>query len=131
MNATLGEAFYVSKGKDTFQKEIDSNRKEYTFSANGTINGKIEVTDTGEFVYISKGNNLIFDQGNGVITTKDGSEKVNYTFVEVGNRTDYQGASVFNTNSTGKLSFLNNIVVIFKGGYDENENWTLEQWLWK
>ena len=74
---------------------------------------------------------MTFDQGKGVITTKDGSEMANYTFIEVGNGTDYQGASVYSTNSTGKLSFLNNIVVIFKGGYDENGNYALHQWRWK
>jgi hypothetical protein len=26
---------------------------------------------------------------------------------------------------------LNNIVVIFKGGYDENGNYALQQWHWK
>jgi hypothetical protein len=130
MNATLGEPFFVVKGKTTFQKEIGPNKTQYTYSANGTINGNIEVTDTGEFVCVSKGNNLIFDQGDGVITTKDGSEKANYTFIEVGNGTDYQGASAYSTNSTGKLAFLNNIVVIFKGGYDENGNYALKQWVW-
>jgi hypothetical protein len=131
MNATLGEPFFVVKGKTTFQKEIGPNKTQYTYSANGTINGNIEVTDTGEFVCVSKGNNLIFDQGDGVITTKDGSEKASYTFIEVGNGTDYQGASAYSTNSTGKLAFLNNIVLIFKGGYDENGNYALKQWIWK
>jgi hypothetical protein len=131
MNATLGEPFFVVKGKTTFQKEIGPNKTQYTYSANGTINGNIEVTDTGEFVCVSKGNNLIFDQGDGVITTKDGSEKASYTFIEVGNGTDYQGASAYSTNSTGKLAFLNNIVLIFKGGYDENGNYALKQWVWK
>ena len=66
------------------------------------MNGNIEVTDTGEFVSVSK-TNLIFDQGQGVIKTKDGSETANYTLIDVGNYTDYQGASVYSTNSTGKL----------------------------
>ena len=131
MNATLGEPFFVVKGKTKFQKEIGPNKTQCTYSANGTINGNIDVTDTGEYVCDSKGNNMIFDQGNGVITTKDGNEKANYTFIEVGNGTDYQGASVFSTNSTGKLSILNNIVLIFKGGYDENGNYALEYWHWK
>jgi hypothetical protein len=74
---------------------------------------------------------VIFDEGHGVITTMDGTERANYTFIEVGNGTDYQGASVYSTNSTGKLSFLNNIVLIFKGGYDENGKYALEQWHWK
>jgi hypothetical protein len=130
-SATLGEPFFVQKGAETIQKEIGPNRTQYTFTANGTINGNIEVTDTGEYVSISKGNNHTFDQGQGVIKTKDGSETANYTFVEVANGTGYQGASVYNTNSTGKLSFLNNAVVIFKLGLDESGKYVGKQWLWK
>src|SRR5262245_3917080 len=68
--ATSGEPFYVEKGKNTVQKEIGSNRTQYTFTADGTINGNIEVTVTGEFVSISKGENQIFDKGQGVLKTK-------------------------------------------------------------
>jgi len=38
------------------------------------MNGNLEVTDKGEFVSVSK-NNLIFDQGQRVIKTKNGSER--------------------------------------------------------
>ena len=71
---TLGEPFLVEKGKITSQKEIGANRTQFTISANGTLNGNIEVTNTGEIVTISKGNNLAVDQGQGVIATKDNSE---------------------------------------------------------
>ena len=128
--ATLGEPFFVEKGKSTVQKEISPNRTQYTFTANGTMNGNIEVTDTGEFVSVSK-NNLIFDQGQGVIKTKDGSETANYTFIEVGNGTAYLGASAYNTNSTGKLSFLNNILVIYKIEADASGNFAGTHWQWK
>ena len=77
------------------------------------MNGKIEETDTGEFVSVSK-NNLIFDQGQGVIKTKDASESANYTLIDVSNGTAFQGASAYSTNSTGKLSFLNNIIGIYR-----------------
>jgi hypothetical protein len=127
-SATLGEPFFVEKGKTTVQKEIGPNRTQYTFTANGTMNGNIEVTNTGEFVSLSIGNNRTFDQGQGVITTKDGSETANYTFINVFNGTDLQGASAYSTNSTGELSFLNNILGIFKGGQDESGNYALEQW---
>ena len=110
LSTTLGEPFFVEKGKSTVQKEICPNRTQYTFTANGTMNGNIEVTDTGEYVSISKGNNLLYEQGQGVIKTNDGSETANYTFIDVGNATDFQGASAYSTNSTGKLSFLNNII---------------------
>ena len=127
----LGEPFFVEKGKVTVQKEIGPNRTQFTFTGNGTMNGNIEVTNTGEYVGVSKGNNLTFDQGHGVITTKDGSETANYTFIEVFNGTAYQGASAYSTNSTGKLSFLDNILLIFKGGADESGNYALKQWHWK
>jgi hypothetical protein len=127
---TLGEPIFVEKGSDTILKEIGPNRSTYTFTSNGTMNGNIEYSKAGEYVSISKGNNQTFDQGHGVITTKDG-ETANYTFIEVFNGTDYQGASAYSTNSTGKLSFLDNILLIFKGGADESGNYALEQWHWK
>ncbi|HJU85268.1 MAG TPA: hypothetical protein VJ551_02160 [Nitrososphaeraceae archaeon] len=129
--ATLGEPFFVEKGKVTGQKKIGPNITKYTFASNGTMNGNIEVTNTGEYVSISKGNNLVFDQGKGVIKTTDGSEIANHTFIEVGNGTDYQGASAFSTNSTGKLAFLNNILVIYKIDGDESGNYAGTQWQWK
>jgi hypothetical protein len=128
---TLGEPFFVEKGKSTVQKEIGPNRTLFTFASNGTMNGNIEVTNTGEYVSVSKGNNLTFDQGQGVIKTKDGSETANYTFMDVGNSTDYQGASAYSTNSTGKLAFLNNILGIYKGEADESGNFSLSEWHWK
>ena len=128
--ATLGEPFFVEKGKSTVQKEIGPNITHYTFATNGTMNDN-KVTNTGKYVSVSEGNNLVFDQGQGVIKTKDGSETANYTFIEVGNGTAYQGASAYSTNSTGKLSFLNNMLGIFKGETDESGNFVLEQWHWK
>jgi hypothetical protein len=128
---TLGEPFFVEKGKVTGQKEIGPNRTLFTFASNGTMNGNIEVTNTGEYVSISKGNNLVFDQGKGIIKTTDGSEIANHTFIEVGNGTDFQGASAFSTNSTGKLAFLNNILVIYKIDGDESGNYAGTQWQWK
>ena len=129
-STTLGEPIFVEKGGDVIQKEIGPNRSTYTFTSNGTMNGNIEYSKAGEYVSVSKGNNQTFDQGHGVITTKDG-EAANYTFIEVFNGTDYQGASAYSTNSTGKLSFLDNILLIFKGGADESGNYALEQWHWK
>jgi hypothetical protein len=43
----------------------------------------------------------------------------------------FQGASAYSTNSTGKLSFLNNIIGIYIGETDENENYESTEWHWK
>ena len=128
--ATLGQPYFVEKGKITGQRELGPNRTQYTFTGNGTMNGNIEVTDTGEFVSISKGDNLSTIK-HGVIKTKDGSETANYISIDVGNFTDYQGASAYSSNSTGILSFLNNMLGIYKGETKENGNFVLREWHWK
>jgi hypothetical protein len=131
-SATLGEPFFVENGKTTAQGEIGPNRTQYTYTANGTMNGNIEVTTTGDYVSVSKGNNnLVFDRGQAVVTTNDGSEMANYTFIEVGNATTFLGAAAWNTNSTGELSFLNNALTIYKLEEDESGNYSNTQWIWK
>lgn len=134
---TLGEPFLVTQGKTTGQTEIGPNITEYTYSSNGTLNGTIEVTDTGRYVSISKGNNVTFDQGEGVVATKDDSEMANYMLIEVSNVTQdgrlvFQGAVVYGTNSTGVLSFLDNTVSIFRGEGDyATGDFTSMEWEWK
>jgi hypothetical protein len=132
-SATLEEPYFVEKGMITTQKEIGPNRTQYTFAANGTMNGNIEVTDTGKFESLSKGEPApgLITTKDGVITTKDGSETANYTGIDVGNSTDYQGASAYSTNSTGKLSFLNNMLGIYKGETENSGNFVLREWHWK
>jgi len=132
-SVTLGEPYFVEKGMVTTQKEIALNRTQFTFTANGTMNGYIEVTDTGKFESISKGEPApgLLTTKHGIITTKDGNEMANYTGIDVGNYTDYQGASAYSTNSTGKLSFLNNMMGIYKGETDESGNFVLREWHWK
>jgi hypothetical protein len=51
------------------------------------------------------------------VTTKDGSEKANYTFLQVGKITTKDGkplrgvgSAVWSTDSTGKLAFLDNML---------------------
>ena len=132
----LGEPFFEESGQVTGQKEIGPNTMHITFAANGTLKGNIEVTNTGDFISVSKGDNLFFDQGQGAITTIDGSETANYTIIAVGNVTqdgkqDIQGAGVYSTDSTGKLAFLNNILGIFKAEVDETGGFVSNEWQWK
>lgn len=93
----------VEKGKITSQKEIGPNRTQFTISANGTLNGNVEVTNTVEIMTMSKGNNLAVDQGHGVIATKDNGEMASYmllgaeNFTQAG-KTIFRGAIVYSTN---------------------------------
>jgi hypothetical protein len=93
------------------------------------MKGNIEVTNKGDFVDISKGNNVT----QGVITTKDGNEKASYTFLAVGKVTKegnpiFLGSAVYSTDSTNKLAFLNNIISFFKVEGDEAGNFLSVEW---
>ena len=59
--ATLGAPIFVEKGGDTIGTEIGPNTTQYTFTSNGTMNGNIEYSKAGEYVSISKGNNMTFN----------------------------------------------------------------------
>jgi hypothetical protein len=48
-----------------------------------------------------------------------------------GNKSEFRGSSVFNTTSTGKLAFINNLVSVFKVNLDESGNFTNKYWEWK
>ena len=129
MTYQLEEPFFEEEGRIMSQKQIGGNKTQVTFSANGTFKGNIEVTNTGDFVSMSKGNKGTSAQGQGVVTTKDGSEKANYTFLQVGKTTEegkpvLRGCAVWSTDSTGKLAFLDNMLSFFIVEVDETGNFS-------
>ena len=133
---TLGKPFFEEKGKITGQKEIGTNTTQISYSSNGTMDGNIPVTTSGNFMSISKGNNVTYNHGQAIVTAKDGTEIANYTFLAVGKiseegKPNFNGVSVYSTNSTGKLGFLNNMVGIFKVEIDKMGNFVNKEWEWK
>jgi hypothetical protein len=132
--AALGEPFFVEHGKIISQKEIGPNQTQFAFTSNGTMNGNIEVTNTGNIIAISKGNNLTFDQGQGVVETKDKSETADYSLLGVERftnegKTIFHGVVAYSTNSTGQLSFLNDTLGFFKGEGDlKSGNFVSTEW---
>ena len=132
----LGEPFFKETGKITGQKEIDPNKMQVSFSSNGTLKDEINVTNRGEFVSISRGDNLTFGQGKGMLEIPDSSETARYDFIGVGNVTQegkpvFVGASAYQTNSTEDLAFLNNVLGAFKVEFDERGGFTSTEWQWK
>ena len=128
----LEEPFFEEKGRITSQKEIGGDKTQMTFSSNGRFKGNIEVTNSGDFVSVFKGNKGTSAQGQGIVTTKDGSEKANYTFLQVGKTTTKNGkpvlrgvgSAVWSTDSTGKLAFLDNMLSFFIIEVDEMGNFS-------
>ena len=132
MTYQLEEPFFEEKGKITIQKQIGENKTQMTFSSNGTFKGNIEVTNSGDLISMSKGNKGTSAQGQGVVTTKDGSEKANYTFLQAGKTTIKNGkpilrgvgSAVWSTDSTGKLAFPDNMLSFFIIEVDELGNFS-------
>jgi hypothetical protein len=132
----LGELFFQETGMITDQKEMGPGEMQISYTANGTFKGNVEVTNNGDFVSTMKGGNLTFGQGQGTMTSADGSETANYTFIGVGNVTEegkpvFLGATAYSTDSPGELSFLNNVLGIFKVEIDKTGSFVGNEWEWK
>lgn len=127
-----GGPFFIGEG--TTQTEIGPSRTQLTYSSNGTMNGNIEVTNTGEITTGLGGRNFVFGLGEGVIQTKDKSETADYSFIEVGGVTpegnrEIYGISAYSTNSAGKLAFLNSTLGLFKRVADpDSGNFVSTEW---
>jgi hypothetical protein len=132
----LGEPFFQESGMITDQKKIGPNETQISYSANGTFKGNIHVKNEGDFISISRGSNLTFGQGHGIITSIDSNDTATATFIGVGIVTEegkpvFNGATAYSTNSTGELAFLKNILGIFKVEIDETGKFTGIEWQWK
>jgi hypothetical protein len=135
---SLGNPFFVEKGKIIGQRVINVSPQpeiEYTVSANATINGNISATNTGTTVGILQPNGVFRSTGEGFIMTQDG-EVATYTSQVVGKVTKEGdvlsvGANFWNTPSTGKLAFLNDMMNIFKLQADRSGNFSATGWEWK
>jgi hypothetical protein len=140
---TLGNPFLEEKGKVIVQRVTAITnglpRIETSFSANDTINGNIAAREIGSYVTAPRPNsgssNILYGEGQGVITTKDG-EMATWTGQGIGHFTSdgkivFRGSLFFTTTSTAKLAFLNNMVGIFQYQADTSGNTSAKVWGWK
>ena len=135
---TLGNPFFVEKGKIIGQRVINVSPQpeiEFTVAANATLNGNISATNTGTTVGILQPNGVFRSTGQGFIMSQDG-EVATYTSQVVGKVTKEGdvlsvGANLWNTPSTGKLAFLNDMMNIFKLQADRSGNFSAIGWEWK
>ena len=143
----LGDLIYEHKGKVIGQRVLGNASEkgevvvlpkiETTFSADAKLKGTIDITDTGTYLSIIRPGGILHGEGQGLYMTKDDSgETATWTGQGVGRLTEggrvsYRGSLFFRANSTGKLSFLNNIVTVFEYEVDESGNTTAKMWEWK
>ena len=117
------------------------NADEYKIEHSLTHEGKlkdIEITILGAFWAIPTGKNVIYGEGQGIITTKDGEATASFREYRIGHSKGQVGASfrgsVFYKSSistNGKLSFLNDKIGVFETEINESGISTEKVWEWK
>lgn len=138
----LGELIEEESGKITGQRvlDVEGPKIETSFKMNGKFGG-IEGSDIGTYCTVMREGSepgVMYGEGQGVITTKDGQGMTTWTGQGIGRFTapgkiSFRGSVFYRTTSTGggKISFLNNVVGVFEYEMDEQGNSSTKVWEWK
>lgn len=130
----LGEMIGEAQGKITVTRVLPENKVESSFQASGKILG-VECTNVGTFESVFRPTGVVYGEGQGIITTKDG-EMISWTGGGVGRPTgrgsavSYRYSINFQTPSQ-KLARLNSILGVGEFELDENGNTQDKTWEWK
>jgi hypothetical protein len=136
----LGELIEDSTGKITGQRVLDVEipKMETSFAMEGNYRG-IPCTDVGTYTSVLREGGVLYGEGQGIITTKDGQGMATWTGQGIGKFTapgkvSFRGSIFLRTPSTsqgGKLSSLNNMVGVFEYEVDEMGSCFTKSWEWK
>jgi hypothetical protein len=134
----LGELISEERGKITGQRvlDVDVLKIESSFTMSGRYRGE-EGTDIGTYSAVMRQGEegVMYGEGQGVATTKDGKGMATWTGQGIGKFTSpgkisFRG-SVFFRAPSGKLSSFNNVVGVFEYEVDEEGNCSTKVWEWK
>ena len=141
LSTILGEPFFIDRGsEDTGTRVLsitDPIQTEDSYIANVTIKDVGNATDTGTFITTYESNGITTSIGQGIITSSSDGEIATYTAKDLGVTNEkgeriYRGIQIFSTNSTGKLSFMDNLVGLYI--YEDNPDGSRKSgkiWEWK
>jgi hypothetical protein len=122
LNSIFGHLFFVDMGsKDTGSRVISTNpiQTEGSYIANVTIRGVGNATDIGTFITTYDSDTKTTTSiGQGIVTSLDCNETATYSAKDLGVTNEkgeliYHGIQIFDTNSTGKMSFVDNLVGLY------------------
>src|ERR671919_924931 len=135
----LGELIKETSGKITGERVLDVQvpKMETSFTMEGNYRGT-SCTDVGTYTAVLREGGVLYGEGQGIITTKDGQGMATWTGQGIGRFTgsgkiSFRGSVFYGTgsNSGGKLSFLNNRIGVFEYEVDEQGNCSVKAWEWK
>jgi hypothetical protein len=133
----LGDQVGEEKGKITSQRVlgVEPAKMEITFSGTGKYKG-VDGTVTVTYWSALESGGAMSGEGKGVVMSRDGQEMATFTGQGIGRfvgpgKIRFVGSVFYNTASTGKLAFLNNLVAVFEHEVDESGNVSNKFWEWK
>jgi hypothetical protein len=151
-NAVLGSLFLTGEDKLTSFNPINETYTEVSYVGNrtimptdGTTTATINATETGNLTLKLLPNGITFVEGQSLLVTEGGhgnnsrgaeqQENATAVFVDLnGVRPDdprsSTGVAFFSTNSTGQLTFLDNMIAIYQVKASP-EGTAIEMWEWK
>ena len=148
-NVTLGNLFLTEEAEFTSFNPINETYIEISYVGNATImppntTNTINATETGNITLNIQPNGVALAQGQGFLVTEEESdngaqqqeeENATTTFVELsrvgpGDTGSGTGVAFFNTNSTGQLAFLDNMLAIYQHEMYPGVD-TIREWEWK
>jgi hypothetical protein len=134
---TLGNPIFTEHDKATPPKPVVINGThgmQASYSGSGVVKG-VNFSANGTVFVVPRSNGSADLSGHAVISTVDG-EKGTYKFYSLGHTdangtTRDNGAAFFHTTSSGKLSAINDLVIVFKDQIDKAGNGMTIGWEWK
>jgi hypothetical protein len=140
-NTVPGQLIYEAHGKIVAQKVINTGKTDgakiqVSYAGSGKFTNGLNVKELWTFVNTHKLDGVIQGVGQGIIKTIDNKELAIATgygrgFTGVGGKIVYPTAQLYSTNSTGRLSFLNEVVGFSQWQVDNSGNYSYRMWEFK
>ena len=133
----LGDLFYEAKGRITSKRVLDLKgpKIESSYFLEGKMRGEIEVVEIGTFTSTPTSEDAYFVQGKDIVTIKRSDEMATVKVQGISKLRDSSkvicGSNFYSSSTTGKLSFLNNLVGIHEAKVDNDGNIIYRVWEWK
>jgi len=135
--ANLGKPFYVEQVTPGAVRVVDVNgtpRLEVSYTGSATLNG-IKVTDFGTYQELKSDNGSFYSEGRGIFRA-DNSETATYISHTVGHSTEDakwidHGTLIFSAPSGTRLSFINNLIAVFKDEASKGTSSLVKVWKWE
>ncbi|HJU59540.1 MAG TPA: hypothetical protein VJ583_07300 [Nitrososphaeraceae archaeon] len=135
----LGDLFYEAIGKITSKRvlDLDGPKIESSYFLEGIMRGEIEVVEIGTFTSIPISDSIFSVEGKDIVTVKENGNETAIVktqsiskLVKDSSKVVY-GSNFYHSSTTGKLSFLNNLVGVHEASVDNDGNIMYKVWEWK